>query len=106
MSGGDQIELREIFAARGLEGYFDGGIFGSPDSKDVILEREIAAGTIHTPALFLGDSRYDHIAATRAGLDFAFVSGWSEFHGWRDYVQLHSIREFRSVADLGRVIQC
>ena len=40
-SGGDQIELREIFLSRGLEQLFNGGIFGSPDNKDIILKREI-----------------------------------------------------------------
>lgn len=37
VSGGDQTELREVFAARDLASHFDGGIFGSPDTKDEIL---------------------------------------------------------------------
>ena len=36
ISGGDQAELREIFAQRNLTGLFDAGIFGSPDNKDLI----------------------------------------------------------------------
>jgi phosphoglycolate phosphatase-like HAD superfamily hydrolase len=100
VSGGDQAELREIFAARGLDGLFDGGIFGSPDSKDTILARELAAGTIRRPALFLGDSRYDHEAAARAGLDFVFVSGWSEFSGWPDHVARHGLPAVTRLADL------
>ena len=79
VSGGDQSELREIFAARHLAGYFDAGIFGSPDTKHAILARQLAAGTIRHPALFLGDSRLDHDAATRAGIDFVFVANWSEW---------------------------
>jgi len=82
VSGGDQAELREVFAARGLSHYFNGWIFGSPDTKDMILTRELSSGTIQTPALFLGDSRYDYEAAERAGLDFLFVSGWTEFSDW------------------------
>jgi phosphoglycolate phosphatase-like HAD superfamily hydrolase len=79
VSGGDQSELREIFAARRLDRYFDAGIFGSPDTKDEILTRELASGAIRHPALFLGDSRLDHDAAARAGIDFVFVSSWSEW---------------------------
>ena len=79
VSGGDQSELREIFTARSLAEYFDAGIFGSPDTKHEILARELAAGTIRRPALFLGDSRFDHEAATRAGIGFVFVSTWSEW---------------------------
>lgn len=78
VSGGDQAELIEIFALRELSGYFDAGIFGSPDTKDQILERELNCGNIIAPALFLGDSQYDLEASRRAKLDFAFVSGWSE----------------------------
>ncbi|EJL6923793.1 HAD family hydrolase, partial [Vibrio cholerae] len=78
VSGGDQQELREVFAKRGLDHFFDGGIFGSPDSKDSILAREIALSNITKPALFLGDSQYDHRVATTACLDFVFLSGWSE----------------------------
>ncbi|WP_404368178.1 HAD family hydrolase [Marinobacter sp.] len=78
VSGGDQAELRAVFQTRSLAELFDGGIFGSPDTKDEILSREVASGLIAFPALFLGDSQYDYEAASRAGLDFIFVSGWSE----------------------------
>jgi phosphoglycolate phosphatase-like HAD superfamily hydrolase len=78
VSGGDQAELRDVFAHRGLTQLFDGGVFGSPESKGKILAREMANGNIVGPALFLGDSKYDYEAADRAGLDFVFLSGWSE----------------------------
>ena len=100
VSGGDQAELRALFAARGLARHFDGGIFGSPDNKDSILAREQAAGTIRGPALFLGDSRYDHEAASRAGLDFVFVSDWSEFAGWPDHVRRHGLAVVPNLAAL------
>jgi phosphoglycolate phosphatase-like HAD superfamily hydrolase len=78
VSGGDQEELRSVFAERGLAHYFDGGIYGSPDTKDEILARTLDEGTIQRPGVFVGDSRYDIEAATRAGLDFIYLSGWSE----------------------------
>lgn len=78
VSGGDQVELNEVFRDRGLAAHFDGGIFGSPDTKDQILTRELAAGAIEQPAVFVGDSQYDFEAATRAGLDFIFLTDWSE----------------------------
>jgi phosphoglycolate phosphatase-like HAD superfamily hydrolase len=78
VSGGDQSELREVFAERGLGNNFDGGIFGSPDTKDTILAREIENDNITRPALFLGDSKYDYQAAQSAGLDFVFLSQWTE----------------------------
>ena len=78
VSGGDQQELRDVFAARDLAKYFEGGIFGSPEAKEVILGREINNNNISLPALFLGDSKYDYLAASQAELDFIFISGWSE----------------------------
>jgi phosphoglycolate phosphatase-like HAD superfamily hydrolase len=99
-SGGDQAELRDIFVARKLSGFFDGGIFGSPDSKDTILARELASATIQLPALFLGDSRYDFEASTRAGFDFVFISGWSEFSNWQAFVEKNEISHVRYLACL------
>jgi phosphoglycolate phosphatase-like HAD superfamily hydrolase len=97
ISGGDQNELRSIFRQRTLTHYFDGGIFGSPDTKDTILIRELANSNIKMPALFIGDSRYDHEAASRAGLDFVFISNWTEFSGWQSYQQTMM---FSAVPDL------
>lgn len=100
VSGGDQTELRDIFIARNLAPLFDLNIFGSPDSKDVILTREIKKGSIVLPALFLGDSRYDYIAASNAGLDFIFVYGWTEFEGWEEFCILNNIETIKQTSDL------
>lgn len=100
VSGGDQEELRDIFAQRGLADLFDGGIFGSPDVKDAIVQRERAKGNIREPALLAGDSRFDHVAAQSAGLDFVFVSAWTEFADWRDYCQKRQLPRIETIADL------
>ncbi|WP_373976103.1 HAD hydrolase-like protein [Chitinibacter sp. SCUT-21] len=97
VSGGDQQELREVFAARKLIDFFDGGVFGSPDSKDLILEREIANNNIQMPAIFLGDSRYDHVASSNAGLDFLFLNYWTEFENWKDYCQTNNLNVHNSL---------
>lgn len=102
VSGGDQDELREVFSLRGLDQLFDGGIFGSPDTKDTILEREIANGNLTKPALFLGDSKYDHQAASKAGLDFVFLSNWTEVPAWdvwckeKNIVQLQNLKRLQA----------
>lgn len=100
VSGGDQAELREVFAARGLDKHFDGGIFGSPDTKDEILARERASGTITDRALFLGDSRYDHEAADRAGIDFVFIHGWSDMSDWQAFTSREGLHATRRLSDL------
>lgn len=100
VSGGDQQELREVFAERGLAELFDGGIFGSPDSKESILDRELATENIKQPALFFGDSKYDYSAAKHAGLDFLFLHGWTEVSDWRDFCQSNHIESFGSLMNL------
>lgn len=97
VSGGDQAELRKVFAQRGLEPMFDGGIFGSPASKDEILGQQLACGNILPRALFIGDSRYDHVASTAAGLDFLFVSRWTEFTDWQSYCRAHSLTHLQAI---------
>ena len=99
-SGGDQDELREVFTKRGLSNYFNGGIWGSPDSKDVIIAREIERNTIRLPALFLGDSRYDYEVAQSAGLDFLFISKWTEFPCWKEFVARNQLQNIMSLSDL------
>ncbi|WP_445357564.1 HAD family hydrolase [Microbulbifer sp. ANSA002] len=103
VSGGDQEELRNVFSQRGLEGLFDGGIFGSPHTKDEILSRELANGNILKPALFLGDSKYDYQAASGAGLDFVFLSGWSEVADWQRWVMHNKINVREAINDFVRI---
>ena len=100
ISGGDQSELREIFKQRGLDGLFEAGIFGSPDNKDLILDREVSLGHIVKPALFVGDSRYDHQASTNAGLDFVFLSAWTDVEDWQAYCADHQVVVFNHLGDL------
>lgn len=102
VSGGDQKELRSVFAARGLDELFDGGIYGSPDTKSAILAREIKSGNVQNPALFLGDSKYDHIAAMEASMDFIFLSEWSEFNNYSSYLSENSIEDGISIQNVLR----
>jgi HAD superfamily hydrolase (TIGR01549 family) len=100
VSGGDQAELREVFAARGLDSYFDGGIFGSPDDKNTILANELQNQNITQPALFLGDSKYDYQAAQTAGLDFTFLTDWTEIRDWQSWVNENNLKNCRNIIDL------
>ena len=96
-SGGDQAELRAVFEARHLSHYFDGGIWGSPRSKIDILTNT----AIEKPALFIGDSKYDHWVSTQLGLEFLFVTDWTDVIDVEQWLSNEkSINHCRSVADL------
>jgi phosphoglycolate phosphatase-like HAD superfamily hydrolase len=100
LSGGDQAEIREIFKLRGLDSFFEAGIFGSPDNKDQVLNREKNNGNIQFPALFIGDSRYDYQASTQAGLDFVFLSDWTDVPDWTLFCAKNNINTFNNLAVL------
>lgn len=103
LSGGDQQELRTLFDKRTLENgqklseLFDGGIFGSPDNKDEVLAREKDNGNIKLPALLLGDSKYDFEAADRAGMDFVFLSNWTEVPDWEAYSKTNQLKVMKNL---------
>lgn len=105
VSGGDQEELRWVFKERNISHFFDAGIFGSPDQKDTILLREISSKNFKMPSLFIGDSRYDHIVSTNAGLDFVFLSDWTEFNGWEKYSSENNINFYKNLNDLRMSVQ-
>jgi len=100
LSGGDQEELRRIFPRRNLSHLFEAGIFGGPDQKEDVLAREKNNGNIVFPALFVGDSKYDHQAATGAGLDFVFLSDWTEVKDWQSYCQQHHVKVLNNISQL------
>ena len=100
VSGGDQAELRDVFKARQLDRYFDSGIFGSPDTKETIIAREIESGKITRPALFLGDSKYDFQGAQTAGLDFIFLTQWTEVKGHQGWCRRNGIRQEYNIKNM------
>ena len=100
LSGGDQQEIRDLFAKRKLAHLFNGGLFGSPDNKDVVLAREKANGNIKMPALFIGDAKYDFEAAKRAGLDFLFLSAWTEVQDWQAYCEENNLTVLSNIQAL------
>ena len=100
LSGGDQAEIRQIFKLRQLDKFFEGGVFGSPDNKDLVLAREKDNGNIQFPALFIGDSRYDYQASTKAGLDFVFLSDWTDVPDWTLFCEQNNINTFNNLGAL------
>ena len=105
LSGGDQAELRRVFPRRFVEktnlaDLFEAGIFGGPDIKEDVLKREKLNKNISLPALFVGDSKYDYQAAIGAGLDFVFVSDWTEVRDWQDFCVSNQINHATNIQAL------
>lgn len=100
VSGGDQTELRRLFEERSLNKIFNGGIYGSPDTKEEIVLREMESGNIKFPAIFFGDSKYDYEVAKKYDMDFVFIFGWSELENWREYCKEHSLTYVKGIREL------
>lgn len=99
VSGGAQSEMRYVFKQRGLNIYFN-GIYGSPDSKEVIMGNIVKLPDTKYPAVFIGDSRYDYEIAKRFNLDFFFVTRYTEFKGWKTYFVDKCVKIIKSFNDL------
>lgn len=100
ISGGNQAELRKLFTTLKINSYFNGGIFGSPEDKETLLFREIKNNNIEYPAVFLGDSFYDHRVAQLCEVDFIFINGWTEARSWKSYVGKYKIKTLKSLGNL------
>ena len=101
VSGSDQNELIKIFRKRQLINIFNGGIYGSPLSKDEIFKNIFKDKMDEiSKSLYIGDSKYDYLAAKKIGLDFVFLSKWSEFKDIENYAKNNNIccfKEFKEI---------
>ena len=100
ISGGDQLELRDVFDFKGIYDYFNGGIFGSPDKKFDILNREIENNNIEFPALFLGDSKLDYQVANSHSIKFIFISQWTDLYEYRKFCEDNNITLVENISYL------
>ena len=99
VSGGMQQELREVFAIRNLDKYFD-AIYGSPDTKFEILAREQREDLMKKPTVFIGDSRLDYEAARSYGIDFIFISDYTEFQNWEVFFKQNKAHTVRNLSEI------
>ncbi len=99
VSGGAQVELRDVFRQRGLSKYFS-NIFGSPQDKNEILTNLKTQGKLSTPCYYFGDSELDKQMADHFGFDFIFVYGESEWSSAKQKInslEYQCIKDFREI---------
>jgi phosphoglycolate phosphatase-like HAD superfamily hydrolase len=100
VSGGNQSELNRVFDKRGISSFFDLGIHGNPRNKyEIISELMDTEHFSPSQCTFVGDAEYDYMVAKRFNMDFVFISGWSSFTNWREFVAQNSIVNFYSLSD-------
>jgi phosphoglycolate phosphatase-like HAD superfamily hydrolase len=60
---------------------------------------------MNLPALFLGDSKYDYRSSTHNGMDFIFVSDWTEVPDWNEFCKDYDIKSIGNLSDLVTIIR-
>lgn len=101
VTGSDQEELIEIFKKRKIFQDFEGGIYGGPKSKIDIFEFLIKKNKIETSkSLYIGDSKYDYIAASKFSIDFIFLNRWSEFKDLKNFATKMEVPFFNTFKEL------
>ena len=56
------------------------------------------------PALFVGDSKYDYIASKNCGVDFLFLSQWTEFKDWEKFTKKNNIFVIKEFKELEKIL--
>jgi phosphoglycolate phosphatase-like HAD superfamily hydrolase len=76
---GDEAETRRIYRDRKLQDLFDGGIYGSPQTKQRNIELMATRdpSLLRCNTLFIGDSITDAIVAVENNFDFVLLTHWS-----------------------------
>jgi phosphoglycolate phosphatase-like HAD superfamily hydrolase len=100
VSGSDQIELRELFKKRNLIKFFNLGVFGSPRSKEKLIQDELADLVSEDSVAFIGDSKLDYLVSKKFKFDFIFCYEWTEFVNYKSYIDQMNIKSVKNLNEL------
>ena len=76
-SGSDETELKQVFAQRGLDKFFQ-GIYGSPKTKQACVSEILLTLRSQEGIIFVGDAESDWRTAKAAGINFVFMAKFSD----------------------------
>lgn len=99
ISGSDQNELLWLFKKLKIENIFDAGIFGSPKSKEEIFNHIFKNTNDIFSSIYLGDSKYDFEVSKLFGIDFAFISEWTEVEDWVIFTKKNNINSYPNISE-------
>ncbi len=95
-SGGLQVEIEDLLRRKSILDLFEGGVFGSPLSKEMILRNITREFRSTTPEawILIGDSIYDYHCANQSQMIFIFATAWSEC---KDLINLSKTTQLISI---------
>ncbi len=99
ISGSDQKELLWLFKKLRIDHIFDEGIFGSPKSKEEIFNQIFMNSNDIVSSIYLGDSKYDYEVSKIYGIDFAFITEWTEVKDWVIFTKENNIKSYPNISE-------
>ena len=99
ISGSDQKELLWLFKKLKIDHIFDAGIYGSPKSKEEIFNQIFKNSRDILSAIYLGDSKYDYDVSKMYGIDFAFLTEWTEVPEWFAFTKKNDIKSYLNISE-------
>ena len=99
ISGSDQKELLWLFNKLKIDHIFDAGIYGSPKSKEEIFKQIFKNSRDILSAIYLGDSKYDYEVSKMYGMDFAFLTEWTEVQEWFTFTKINDIKSYLNISE-------
>ena len=99
ISGSDEKELLWLFKKLKIDHIFDTGIFGSPKSKEEIFNQIFKNSNDIISSIYLGDSKYDFEVSKMYGMDFAFITEWTEVLEWVTFTKINNIKSYLNISE-------
>jgi beta-phosphoglucomutase-like phosphatase (HAD superfamily) len=99
ISGSDEKELLWLFKKLKIDYIFDNGIFGSPKSKEEIFNQIFKNSNDIISSIYLGDSKYDFEVSKMYGMDFAFITEWTEVIEWVTFTKINNIKSYLNISE-------
>lgn len=98
VSDGFEEEIISTFKRLDLLCYFEYGIYGNSVSKRAHLDRRIKKSLISNEGIYFGAPCLDYEIFRDLGVNFTFISEWSEFGGWQDFSANKEVPVFCSLS--------
>lgn len=100
VTGGNQDEVKRVLKHKGIGDCFV-SIRGNPVSKDDNMADLRAEGFFDGRGVFFGDALLDYELSQKYGMDFVFISGYSDWAQGGAHCTARGIRSYSSFLEIG-----
>ena len=101
-SGGLETEIINLMNIKNLSELFDGGIYGSPKTKQKIIKdlKKKADPLNKENWVLIGDSKYDYYCALENNINFIFAYEWTDVVEYRKFISENNLKIIKGIEDL------